>query len=116
MMKIETLTSHKDIIAVATLKEGPADEIVRTWAAGGADGRLPEFAPMLAASVRLLLLETKMPHLRVVVGGNTIVVQREHGYIIAACITTGHDIAKSLHRMIRRAAKPARGKREVDGG
>ena len=26
-----------------------------------------------------------MPHLRVVVGGNTIVVQREHGYIIAAC-------------------------------
>lgn len=54
--------------------------------------------------------------MRVVVGTYTIVVQREHGYIIAACITTGHDIAKSLHRMIRRAAKPARGKREVDGG
>lgn len=39
-----------------------------------------------------------------------------HGYIIAACIQTGHAIAKSLHRMIRRAAKPARGKKEADGG
>ena len=107
-MRFEIL-SHKDIIAVAVLKEGPVFEAIHTRG-------LPEFVPTLEASARLLQLESKMPYLRVVVGTYTIVVQREHGYIIAACITTGHDIAKSLHRMIRRAAKPARGKQEVDGG
>ena len=107
-MKFEIL-NHKDIIAAAVLKEDPVFEAIHTRG-------LPEFAPTLEASARLLQLESKMPYLRVVVGGNTIIVQREHGYIIAACIQTGHAIAKSLHRMIRRAAKPARRTKEVDGG
>ncbi len=111
-MKIEILTSHKDILGVASMKDGDPREVNTSWS--------PQLAatmiPTIETSLRLLNLIKEENFLRVVVGTYTIVVQREHGYIIAACITTGHDIAKSLHRMIRRAAKPARGKKEVDGG
>lgn len=111
-MKIEILTSHKDILGVASMKDGDPRE-VNTFASP----TLPT-SIMLAieSSVGLLNMLKEEKFMRVVVGTYTIVVQREHGYIIAACITTGHDIAKSLHRMIRRAAKPARGKKEADGG
>ena len=112
MMKIETLTSHKDILGVAYMKDGDPREVNTSWS--------PQLAatmiPTIETSLRLLNLIKEENFLRVVVGTYTIVVQREHGYIIAACIQTGHAIAKSLHRMIRRAAKPARGKKEADGG
>ena len=111
-MKIEILASHKDILGVASMKDGDPREVNSSWSPS-----LPSpMVPTIETSLRLLNLITEEKFLRVVVGTYTIVVQREHGYIIAACITTGHDVAKSLHRMIRRAAKPARGKKEADGG
>lgn len=110
-MNIEILTNHKGILAVASLRQGiNTDDLVRSWpTAEPADERLPYFE-ILSGAIHLLLL-TKDPFIRMVVGGQTIIVQRESTYIIAACIDTGHDVAKSLHRMIRRAAKPAKVKR-----
>jgi hypothetical protein len=43
--------------------------------------------------------------LRIVVGKHTIVVQRESDETAAVVLPTGHPIAKSLRRMIRRAAR-----------
>lgn len=119
-MKIEILTMNPDIVAVASVPDRQT-ELVRVWSAGATNGRLAFFGPLLAKAIETLQVATEpgmepLPYLRVVFGDMTIVAQREHGHIIAACIPTGHPVAKSLHRMIRRAAKPARAKKEVDGG
>ncbi len=47
--------------------------------------------------------------IRLVVGKHTVVVQREAGEVVAVVLPTGHAIAKSLRRMIRRMAKKDRG-------
>lgn len=46
--------------------------------------------------------------IRVVVGQHTVVVQKEGDEIAAVALPTGHPIAKSLRRMIRRMAKKVR--------
>ncbi len=46
--------------------------------------------------------------IRVVVGQHTVVVQKEGDEIAAVVLPTGHPIAKSLRRMIRRMAKKVR--------
>ena len=47
--------------------------------------------------------------IRLVVGKHTIVVQRESDETVAVVLPTGHAIAKSLRRMIRRVARKDRG-------
>lgn len=47
--------------------------------------------------------------IRLVVGKHTIVVQREADETVAVVLPTGHAIAKSLRRMIRRMARKDRG-------
>lgn len=47
--------------------------------------------------------------IRLVVGKHTIVVQRESDETVAVVLPTGHAIAKSLRRMIRRMARKDRG-------
>ena len=104
-MNIEKLISNKDIVAVAVLKEdadGPAD----VHSAGATNGRLPKVGPLMAAAVNFIKLDKDVPYCRLVIGGESIIVVREQGYLIAVMIPTGHPAAKSLHRTMKRAAKP----------
>lgn len=56
-----------------------------------------------------LFAKTGEPSIRLVVGNHTIVVQKENEETVAVVLPTGHAIAKSLRRMIRRMAKKDRG-------
>ncbi len=64
--------------------------------------------PVLDSALNLFAM-TNEPSIRLVVGGHTIVVQRENLETVAVVLPTGHAIAKSLRRMIRRMAKKDRG-------
>lgn len=56
-----------------------------------------------------LFQRTEQKSIRLVVGKHTIVVQRESDETVAVVLPTGHAIAKSLRRMIRRMARKNRG-------
>ena len=56
-----------------------------------------------------LFHRTDEKSIRLVVGKHTIVVQRENEETVAVVLPTGHAIAKSLRRMIRRMARKDRG-------
>lgn len=64
--------------------------------------------PVLEGSLSLFA-RTGEPSVRLVVGKHTVVVQRENEENVAVVLPTGHAIAKSLRRMIRRMAKKDRG-------
>ncbi len=56
-----------------------------------------------------LFQRTEEKSIRLVVGKHTIVVQKEGAEVVAVVLPTGHAIAKSLRRMIRRMARKDRG-------
>lgn len=56
-----------------------------------------------------LFRRTDEKSIRLVVGKHTIVVQKESEETVAVVLPTGHAIAKSLRRMIRRMARKDRG-------
>ena len=56
-----------------------------------------------------LFERTEEKSIRLVVGKHTIVVQKEGEETVAVVLPTGHAIAKSLRRMIRRMARKDRG-------
>jgi hypothetical protein len=56
-----------------------------------------------------LFRRTDERSIRLVVGKHTIVVQKESDETVAVVLPTGHAIAKSLRRMIRRMARKDRG-------
>ena len=56
-----------------------------------------------------LFRRTDERSIRLVVGKHTIVVQKEGEETVAVVLPTGHAIAKSLRRMIRRMARKDRG-------
>lgn len=56
-----------------------------------------------------LFHRTQEKSIRLVVGKHTIVVQKENQETVAVVLPTGHAIAKSLRRMIRRMARKDRG-------
>lgn len=64
--------------------------------------------PVLAEAISLFRL-TEEPSIRLVVGKHTVVVQKENEETVAVVLPTGHAIAKSLRRMIRRMSKKVRG-------
>lgn len=66
------------------------------------------WAPVLDGALSLFV-KTGEPSIRLVVGKHTIVVQKENDETVAVVLPTGHAIAKSLRRMIRRMAKKVRG-------
>lgn len=66
------------------------------------------WAPVLDASLQLFG-QTGEDTIRLVIGQHTIIIQKEHGDTVAVVLPTGHAIAKSLRRMIRRLAKKERG-------
>ena len=63
------------------------------------------WAPMLRAALPLMDL-TAAGFIRLVVGEHSIVIQREGGVLVGVVFDTGKAVAKSLHRMIRRACAP----------
>jgi hypothetical protein len=65
------------------------------------------WSPILDQALDLFTIcgQTSM---RLVVGSYTIVVQEEGGEIAAVALPTGHPIAKSLRRMIRRMSRKIR--------
>ena len=62
------------------------------------------WAPVLDASLQLFS-QTGEDTIRLVIGQHTVIIQKEHGDTVAVVLPTGHAIAKSLRRMIRRLAK-----------
>jgi hypothetical protein len=64
--------------------------------------------PVLEGSLTLFT-RTGEPSVRLVIGKHTVVVQRENEETVAVVLPTGHAIAKSLRRMIRRMSKKDRG-------
>lgn len=65
------------------------------------------WSPILAAAMGLLK-KTDEPTIRLVVGQHTIVLQGEGDQTVAVVLPTGHAIAKSLRRMIRRMSRKVR--------
>lgn len=66
------------------------------------------WAPVLDASLQLFS-QTGEDTIRLVIGQHTVIIQKELGDTVAVVLPTGHAIAKSLRRMIRRLAKKERG-------
>jgi hypothetical protein len=66
------------------------------------------WAPVLEAALSLFT-KTEEDTIRLVIGPHTVIVQREHGQSVAVVLPTGHAIAKSLRRMIRRLSRKERG-------
>jgi hypothetical protein len=66
------------------------------------------WGPVLDAALALFD-KTDEDTIRLVIGQHTIIVQKEHGQTVAVVLPTGHAIAKSLRRMIRRLSKKERG-------
>ena len=69
---------------------------------------LETWSPVLDAALGLFE-KTDEDTIRLVIGQHTIIVQKEHGQTVAVVLPTGHAIAKSLRRMIRRLSKKERG-------
>ncbi len=65
------------------------------------------WAPVLDASLGLFALTTE-DTIRLVIGQHSVIIQKEHGQTVAVVLPTGHAIAKSLRRMIRRLSKYVR--------
>ena len=56
-----------------------------------------------------LLKKTDESTIRLVIGQHTVVLQAEGDETVAVVLPTGHAIAKSLRRMIRRMSRKVRG-------
>ena len=69
---------------------------------------LERWRPVLDGAISLLEM-TGETSIRLVIGEHTMVVQHELKETVAVVIPTGHAIAKSLRRMIRRMARKDRG-------
>ena len=100
-----SLFANIDHLAAA---DGVVALTVETPGQGRAFRGVDRWAPLLDGAMGLLAL-TDEPTVRLVVGEHTIVVQRELGQIVAVVLPTGHAVAKSLRRMIRRMARKERG-------
>ncbi len=93
---IEHLAAAKGVVSLAVEAQGSCDYRGDS-----------HWHPILDASLKLLSLSGE-PSIRLVVGKHTLVIQRENAEVVGVVIPTGHAIAKSLRRMIRRMAKKPR--------
>lgn len=112
-----SIRANIDIIASATGVSGVLVEVDGDDRVIRGDAR---WEPVLHGSISLLRL-TDEESIRVIVGEHTLAIHRaESSELVAVACPTGHAIAKSLRRMIRRLARRARPKiarvAEVDGG
>ena len=65
------------------------------------------WSPVLDGALNLLA-KTNESTIRMVIGKHTVVVQTERDETVAVVLPTGHAIAKSLRRMIRRMSRKVR--------
>jgi len=95
---IEHLAAAQGIVAVSVVSPTGPRELrgEESW------------APVLDASLSLLE-KTGEKTIRLVVGKHTIVMQVEGDETVGVVLPTGHAIAKSLRRMIRRMSRKPRG-------
>jgi hypothetical protein len=95
---IEHLAAAQGIVAVSVVSPAGPREIRgdESW------------GPILDASLSLLE-KTGEKTIRLVVGKHTIVMQVEGDETVGVVLPTGHAIAKSLRRMIRRMSRKPRG-------
>jgi len=111
-MEIDRLTSNPDIIAVATLDDDKTIPIIwRHRELDAVDKPSPSWELVMSSALTMFqkVRETVgcgEGYIRVIVGCHTVLVQREQGTSYAVVIVTGHAVAKSLHRTIKRCAKP----------
>ena len=95
---IEHLAAAQGIEAVAVMS-----------AAGPREFRGEEPWSAVLEGAVALLEKTDESTIRLVVGKSTVVVQTEKEETVAVVLPTGHAIAKSLRRMIRRMSRKVRG-------
>jgi hypothetical protein len=95
---IEHLAAAQGIVAVSVVSPTGPRELRgdESW------------TPILDASLSLLE-KTGEKTIRLVVGKHTIVMQVEGDETVGVVLPTGHAIAKSLRRMIRRMSRKPRG-------
>ncbi len=95
---IEHLAAAQGIVAVAVISPAGPREF------RGEQG----WSSILDAALSLLD-KTGEKTIRLVVGKHTVVLQMENEETVAVVLPTGHAIAKSLRRMIRRMSRKPRG-------
>lgn len=95
---IEHLAIANGIVAVSVVSP-----------AGPRDFRGDEAWNSILEAAHSLLDKTGEKSIRLVVGKHTVVLQTEGEETVAVVLPTGHAIAKSLRRMIRRMARKPRG-------
>ncbi|MCH9682944.1 MAG: hypothetical protein K0V04_16020 [Deltaproteobacteria bacterium] len=95
---IEHLAAAQGIVAVSVLSP-----------AGPREFRGDEAWSSILDAAHSLLDKTEEKTIRLVVGKHTVVLQTEAEETVAVVLPTGHAIAKSLRRMIRRMSRKPRG-------
>lgn len=95
---IEHLAAAQGIVAVSVVSP-----------AGPREFRGEQEWSSILDAAHSLLEKTGEKTIRLVVGKHTVVLQTEGEETVAVVLPTGHAIAKSLRRMIRRMAKKPRG-------
>jgi hypothetical protein len=106
MNKLDKLSQREGIIAAACT---PYNDFSKTEFRGDEKWRDTVFASFH------LLEASPESFIRVSVGECTIFLEGEEVYLYAAVIPTGHPIAKSLRRTLRRYATPKPRKKNVEG-
>ena len=81
--------------------------LVRSQSSDGNFRGEERWNPILGQALDLFAI-CAQPSMRLVVGSHTIVVQKENAETAAVALATGHPIAKSLRRMIRRMSRKVR--------
>ena len=99
---IATLSTTPGVLAVAI--EEPGENLVHL-------GDHAWYARLRAA--HLMRAEADESPIRVMLPAHTIVCQREPAGVVIAVIPSAHPIAKSLHRMIRKAGRRPKPPRET---
>lgn len=101
---IDHLNAAQGIEAVAVITPGEASDNA------GADKEFrgdDSWSAVLEGALSLLA-KTSESTIRMVIGKHTVVVQTERDETVAVVLPTGHAIAKSLRRMIRRMSRKVR--------
>jgi hypothetical protein len=96
MKHIDNLIENPGIVAVMTATDPLTPQAfmgVKSW------------QPMLAGTMALLA-HTNEDGLIFRVGEHSLFVRRGAGQVVAAVIPTGHQVAKSIQRLLRLASRP----------
>ncbi|MGH1340977.1 MAG: hypothetical protein ACRBN8_05470 [Nannocystales bacterium] len=99
---IDHLNAAQGIEAVAVITPGDASP------SSGKEFRGDDSWSAVLEGALSLLAKTNESTIRMVIGKHTVVVQTERDETVAVVLPTGHAIAKSLRRMIRRMSRKVR--------